>query len=167
MTTHPNRRAGFTLLELSVYLGLTAGLLATLGAVELMARRSTFYQVIALDALEEGERLSTALEDDLEGRAVEAVDAADGELAIRASGEEGPIVYRRTADARVQRVAGTESTTLARHVEIFEPIVERDPTGRPVLVRLRLEVDWPMPGGTNRYHREFRSAASVGAGIGR
>ncbi len=158
--------AGFTLLELSFYVGLTAALLATIGAVELMARRSTFYQVIALDALEESERLTTAVDDDLEGRSIEAVDVADGVLTIRPAGAD-PVAYRRESDGRVLRVFGPEESALARHVGAFEPVVERDGSGRPVLVRVRVEVDRPIPGGTNRYRRVFEGVATVGAGVGR
>ncbi|MBI4615634.1 MAG: hypothetical protein HY720_18595 [Planctomycetes bacterium] len=162
-----SRRSGYTLLELSAYIGIAAGLLATMGTIEILARRATFYQVAALDALEGARRTLRRLEEDLEGHAVAGVEVtSDGTLVLHADAQSaGDVAYLRSEKGELVRKAGGPEgrTVLARHVSGFVPEVEFAADGRALLVRYVLEVEHSLPSG-HRFVKRYAGAATVGGG---
>lgn len=167
---------GFSLLELTVYIAIASALLATIGTVELIARRATFYQSAVLDVLDDAERVRSSLVDDLEGFGVASIEVDDGRLvAIPTAGPGGErparIEYARADDARVVRtvVAGPdaepEAWPIARHVAAFDLSLETDSSGRPVLVAYTLAFDRLLPAG-HRYRKTLAGAIVVGPPTG-
>lgn len=79
--TGARRRPGFTLMELTVYVGLASSMAGTILTVELSARRTAEVQAISIALLDEGARIAAALDADL--RAASGAAAEEGGSAIR------------------------------------------------------------------------------------
>jgi hypothetical protein len=186
VTARRARRAGFTLVELIVYLALvSAGLVALLG-LELAASNASFLESTLVDLEQHGDDLGTRFRDDLRQAkhvalepaptgprphgTILVVELATGEevryeledsataTAVSDSGREGlhATAARLAREVHPKPGAPAQDRTVYRGLERFS--LERDPRGGHALYVL--EVGFAVQARQSTIRRAFRFAAS-------